>query len=165
MHTILGQLTCSAINAQCGPQPHTHCFAQKHPKIYWKYEFLIEEINHTAVSITPQIHIFNEQYFTKNRNIFSSFVCIMFKIPKKISCTKKLAKQKFSILTSDVWITLDSCMNEYLSSKKKQDVMFICINVQTKGAVESFRWFRFICYWKDFEITCCWSNSHLFYML
>ena len=38
----------------------------KHPKIYWKYEFLIEEINHTAVSITPQIHIFNEQYFTKN---------------------------------------------------------------------------------------------------
>ena len=87
------------------------------------------------------------------------------KFQKKISCTKKLAKQKFSILTSDVWITLDSCMNEYLSSKKKQDVMFICINVQTKGAVESFRWFRFICYWKDFEITCCWSNSHLFYML
>ena len=66
----------------------------------------------------------------------------MFKIPRKDSMhEKKLAMQKFLILTSEVWVTLDSCMNEYLSSKikKKQDVMFICINVQTKGAVESFK--------------------------
>ena len=39
-HTIFGQFSCSTISAQCGPQPHTNCFAQKMPKNLLKIRIL-----------------------------------------------------------------------------------------------------------------------------